>query len=142
MLDLTEANIIVSGGRAMQGPENFEILRGLCKVLGATLGAGPSQLHVVGGGARNRLLCQWTADATGLPVVAGPAEATEVGNLLVQAIALGELASLGEAREVVRESFEPTLYEPSGREVWDEAFGRLEAIVAADGRTTEEALTA
>jgi rhamnulokinase len=111
-------------------------------LLGATLGAGPSQLHVVGGGARNRLLCQWTADATGLPVIAGPAEATEVGNLLVQAIALGELASLGEAREVVRESFAPTLYEPSGREVWDEAFGRLEEIVAADGRTTEEALTA
>ena len=71
-------------------------------------GVDPPELHVVGGGARNESLCQWTADATGLPVLAGPEEATLIGNLLVQAMALGELASLAEARDVVRASFEPT----------------------------------
>ena len=65
-------------------------------------------VHVVGGGARNELLCRWTASAAGLPVLAGPEEATLLGNLLVQAIALGEIASLEEAREVVRASFAPT----------------------------------
>jgi rhamnulokinase len=89
-------------------------------------GADPPEVHVVGGGARNRLLCQWTADATGLPVLAGPEEATAIGNLAVQALALGELGSLDEARQVIRASFEPTIYEPGDREPWDEAAARLE----------------
>ena len=71
------------------------------------------RLHVVGGGSRNALLCEWTAQAAGRPVIAGPEEATLVGNLLVQAMALGELASLDEAREVVRRSFVPTTHEPA-----------------------------
>ena len=75
-------------------------------------GAAPAEMHVVGGGARNELLCRWTADAAGLPVLAGPEEATLLGNLLVQAMALGELARSTEAREVVRASFAPTIYEP------------------------------
>ena len=79
------------------------------ELLARVTGDTPPELHIVGGGARNRLLCQWTADATGLLVLAGPEEATLVGNLIAQAIALGELASLEEAREVVRSSFEPTL---------------------------------
>ena len=72
-----------------------------------------AEVHVVGGGARNEPLCRWTAAAAG-PAGAspGPVEATVVGNLLVQAIALGELGSLEEAREVVRASFEPASYEP------------------------------
>jgi rhamnulokinase len=63
-------------------------------------------LHIVGGGSRNRLLNQLAADATGREVVAGPTEATAIGNILVQAIASGELKDLGEGREVVRRSFE------------------------------------
>jgi rhamnulokinase len=97
-------------------------------LLEAATGVAPPELHVVGGGALNRPLCQWTADATGLAVLAGPVEAAEVGNVAVQAIALGELASLGEAREVVRTSFSPTIYEPRDREPWDEAYERFQAM--------------
>jgi rhamnulokinase len=99
--------------------------------------ASPSEIHVVGGGARNDVLCRWTAAATGLPVVAGPAEATEIGNLLVQAIGLGELGSLAEAREVVRRSFAPAVYEPADDAAWDDACGRLGGL-----RTRAEELVA
>ena len=74
------------------------------ELLARVTGTSPPDVHIVGGGARNRLLCQCTADATGLPVIAGPEEATVVGNLLGQAMALGDIASLAEARAVVRDS--------------------------------------
>ena len=83
-------------------------------------------VHVVGGGSNNRLLCRFTADATGLPVKAGPVEATAIGNIAVQAIAAGELASVAEARELVARSFSITSYEPSGD--WAEARARFAAI--------------
>jgi rhamnulokinase len=86
------------------------------------------ELHVVGGGARNALLCEWTAAASERPVHAGPAEATLVGNLLVQAIALGELGSLADAREVVRRSFSPQRYEPETSGAWREARERFAAL--------------
>lgn len=76
------------------------------------------RLHVVGGGANNALLCQWTANAIGRPVWAGPVEATAVGNLLAQWIAAGEIADLTQGREIVRRSFAVTVYEPSEPEVW------------------------
>jgi rhamnulokinase len=104
--------------------------RGTIELLAEATGLEPPELHVVGGGARNEPLCRWTAAATGLPVLAGPEEATEIGNLAVQAIALGELASLAEAREVVRASFAPTVYEPGERGPWDEASARLELVTA------------
>jgi rhamnulokinase len=97
--------------------------------------AAPTEVHVVGGGARNRLLCQWTADATGLPVLAGPEEATLIGNLAVQALALGELASIDEARRVVRASFPLTRYEPSDASAWADAYARFDELAP------EEALT-
>jgi rhamnulokinase len=103
-------------------------------------GTEPPEVHVVGGGARNPLLCQWTADATGLPVLAGPEEATAIGNLLVQALALGQLGSLDEARELVRASFAPQLYEPRDADAWDEAYARFETIAGASC-SAEEALT-
>ncbi|MCJ7710836.1 MAG: FGGY-family carbohydrate kinase, partial [Chloroflexi bacterium] len=85
-------------------------------------------LHVVGGGANNRLLCRLTAGATGLPVRAGPVEATAIGNLAVQAIAAGELASVEEARDLAARSFPITSYDPSGD--WAEARARFAAVVA------------
>jgi rhamnulokinase len=73
-----------------------------------------STIHVVGGGSQNRLLNQFTADATGKTVVAGPVEATAAGNALVQALGLGYLESLSDVRGVVRRSFEMHSYEPHG----------------------------
>jgi rhamnulokinase len=98
-------------------------------------GEQPPELHVVGGGARNRLLCQCTADATGLPVLAGPEEATVIGNLAVQAFALGEVSSLEEARRVVRASVPLTLYEPGADGAWSEARARHAQLAAEEVAT-------
>jgi rhamnulokinase len=103
--------------------------------LASVSGAEPREIHIVGGGARNELLCRWTANASGLPVLAGPAEATVLGNLLLQTIAADEIASLAEAREVVRASVEPVVYEPQETAAWDEARERFAPIVA--GRAVE-----
>ena len=91
------------------------------------LGKRLEPIHIVGGGSSNRLLYQFAADATGRRVVAGPVEATAIGNLLVQAMALGEIGWPEEAREVVRRSFEVHTFEPDPRQAaaWDDAYGRL-----------------
>jgi rhamnulokinase len=86
-------------------------------------------IHVVGGGSQNALLCQFTADACNRPVLAGPVEATAIGNVLVQAIGLGLLGSLGDAREVVRRSFEVRTYEPRDPEGWQEHYARFLKLV-------------
>ena len=80
-------------------------------------------IHILGGGSRNRLLCQFAADATGRPVLAGPSEATATGNTLLQALGRGSLGSMAEVREVVSRSFPLTLYEPHPSAAWDDAFG-------------------
>jgi rhamnulokinase len=84
-------------------------------------------VHVVGGGSRNELLCQLTADATGLPVIAGPAEATALGNVLLQARALGAApGTLEEMRALVRACVEPRRFSPSGNaRAWEDAAARL-----------------
>ncbi|MCH8294494.1 rhamnulokinase [Candidatus Poribacteria bacterium] len=82
-------------------------------------------IHIVGGGSRNRLLCQFTADATGVPVVTGPTEATAIGNVMVQAIAVGLIDSISDAREIIRESFEVETYEPQDSDRWEEAYDRF-----------------
>ncbi|MBG0824184.1 rhamnulokinase [Planomonospora sp. ID91781] len=85
-------------------------------------------VHLVGGGSRNALLCRLTADACGLPVVAGPAEATALGNVLVQARAAGEVAGLAEMRALAARVEPLRRYEPSGdASAWDEAEARLES---------------
>ena len=108
-------------------------------LVGEVAGRRLDELHVVGGGANNELLCEWTAAAAGRPLYAGPAEATLVGNLLVQAMALGELASLDEARDVVRRSFSLTTYEPKSSSAWREARERFAAL--SDARSEAEART-
>lgn len=82
-------------------------------------------IHIVGGGARNQTLCQFTADATGKPVVVGPIEATAVGNIAVQAIACGLIGSISDAREIVRRSFNMVTYEPQDSAGWDGAYARF-----------------
>ncbi len=84
-------------------------------------------IHIVGGGTQNKLLSQLTADATQRRVITGPIEATAIGNLLVQAIALGQIGSLEDAREVVRRSFEVNEFEPNPAacQAWDDAYAKL-----------------
>jgi rhamnulokinase len=79
-------------------------------------------IHVVGGGSQNRLLCRFAADACNRPVLAGPVEATAIGNVLVQALGLGLLGSPADAREVVRQSFELREYAPQHPERWQEPY--------------------
>ncbi|HZT40871.1 MAG TPA: rhamnulokinase family protein [Chthonomonadaceae bacterium] len=80
-------------------------------------------IHIVGGGTQNHLLCQLTADATGRAVVAGPVEATAIGNVLMQAMGRGHIGSLEQAREIVRASFDLVSYTPSpDRAAWDAAY--------------------
>ena len=74
------------------------------------------------------MLCQLTADVCARPVIAGPAEATAMGNLLVQASAAGEVSGLDEIRGVVRNSVELATYEPRESAAWREASGRFEAL--------------
>jgi sugar (pentulose or hexulose) kinase len=89
-------------------------------------GRKTQKINVVGGGSKDAFLSQMTANACGIPVVAGPDEATSIGNLMMQAIAAGEVADLAQAREVVRNSFALKTYEPtSDREAWDAAFDKF-----------------
>src|SRR5262245_24018737 len=88
-----------------------------------------STIHIVGGGAKNALLCQMAADATNRRVVAGPVEATAIGNLVVQAVACGAIGSLAQAREIIRASFEVQEYRPKQPAAWDEAYSRFEQLV-------------
>lgn len=87
------------------------------------------RIHVIGGGAKNRLLNQFTANATGLPVIAGPVEATSAGNIMVQALCLGKVTSFLEMREVIRNSFKLERYEPEQSSEWDSAGERFRNIV-------------
>ncbi|MBM3188492.1 MAG: rhamnulokinase [Chloroflexi bacterium] len=96
------------------------------------LGRSLDTIHIVGGGCQNELLCQLAADATQRPVVAGPVEATAAGNVLMQALARGRIASLAEGREIVRRSFEMVTYEPAPSAGWDEAYARFLRIHEAE----------
>lgn len=93
------------------------------------IGKRLSTIHIIGGGTQNRLLCQFTADATGRRVIAGPIEATSLGNVLMQAIALGHIGSLSEGRQIIAKSFELAVYEPRDPAAWDAAYERFTKLL-------------
>jgi rhamnulokinase len=86
-------------------------------------------IHIVGGGSKNTLLNQFVADCTGRPVIAGPSEATAIGNILVQAMGAGELTSLSDIRTVVRNSFEPVTFDPHPSEDWESAYRQFKKLL-------------
>ncbi|KAA3658512.1 MAG: rhamnulokinase [Chloroflexi bacterium] len=86
-------------------------------------------IHIVGGGCQNKLLNQMTANATGVPVVTGPIEATVIGNAVVQLIALGEIADINQARSIIAHMDELEQYEPQETAVWEEEYGRYQEII-------------
>ena len=94
-------------------------IRKTLEELDQLVGRRVSRVHVVGGGVKNTMLCQMIADATNRPVVAGPVEATAIGNLLVQLVARDGAVDLRTVRSVVRDSFELHRYEPRNPAAWD-----------------------
>ena len=88
------------------------------------------QIRIVGGGSRNRLLNQFTADATGRTVLAGPIEATALGNIAMQMLATGAVSSLTEARAVIDRSFPVERFEPSATDRWDAQYRRFQQYLA------------
>jgi len=89
------------------------------------VGGRLAPLHIVGGGTKNRLLNQFAADATNRQVITGPVEATAIGNILMQAIALKHINSLAEGRQIVAHSFDVETFEPGNPARWDEVYPRF-----------------
>ncbi len=112
---------LVMEGLALKYRESIE---GLEKIVGYKIPA----LHIVGGGCKNKVLSQFTANAINRPVYAGPIEATAVGNLVTQLIAMGEIKDLAEAREVVRNSFPIEEYVPADVDAWEDAYNRYKKL--------------
>jgi rhamnulokinase len=100
----------------------------------AVTGTAPPAVHITGGGARNQLLAQATADATGLPVHCGPVEATALGNAAVQLVTLGELADVAEVRAVVARTTETTTCSPRPDARWEGAAAWLRQRTLDDDR--------
>jgi len=96
------------------------------EALEEVVGSPVRAIHVVGGGARAPALCQATANATGRPVLAGPAEAAVTGNMICQLIARGRLSGLEEGRALVRRSTHMESYVPAAAEAWDRAWRLLQ----------------
>lgn len=99
------------------------------QLLESTLQRHFDTIHVVGGGCQNRFLCQLTADATGRPVIAGPVEATAIGNGLIQAMGDGQIANLDALRQIIRATDSPHVYHPAGDKQWEEQSARFEKLV-------------
>jgi len=88
------------------------------------------KIHIIGGGSKNRLLCQYTADASGLPVLSGPAEATAIGNIMVQALAAGIVTSIPEIRGIIARSFDLEAFQPQENRSWDKALKRFQDLIS------------
>jgi rhamnulokinase len=104
--------------------------RQVLESLESLVGRKFQEIRVVGGGSRNDLLNQFTADATGRRVLAGPIEATALGNLVMQMLATRAVASLNEAREIIAICFPARLFEPKNTDRWEEAYQRFRALTA------------
>ncbi len=94
----------------------------------STTGRSLRRICLIGGGSRNRLMCRMVADATGLEVIAGPAEATAAGNVAIQALAVGVLRDPEHIRELVRKSFPPEVYTPRDTRAWESGLARCEEL--------------
>lgn len=99
--------------------------------LSAITGQEIKRLHIVGGGSQNVLLNQFAANATGLPVIAGPVEGTAIGNILIQALALGHLSDLAALRQIVRASFPVTKFAPHDTAPWPAAQSQFAKLTLA-----------
>ena len=89
-----------------------------------------SVINIVGGGIKDKMICQFTANATNRTVSTGPVEATSIGNIVVQGIAMGAIKDLKEGRQIVRNSFDITEYKPENTEAWDEAYAKWKEIIS------------
>jgi sugar (pentulose or hexulose) kinase len=121
--DVAEIVRCVYDSLAMKYRRNLEILE---KVSGVSFGV----INIVGGGSKDRLMCQLTADVCRRPVAAGPEEATALGNMLVQLISIGEIGSIKEGRDIIAASYTPLWYEPGNASLWEEAYARYNKIFA------------
>jgi rhamnulokinase len=101
------------------------VLDQLREVSGKKLG----KIHIIGGGSQNELLSQFSANATGVPVITGPVEATAIGNLMVQAMAKGHVGNLDEIRDVIRSSFELKTFFPEKQTEWKQAYQRFLSLI-------------
>lgn len=103
--------------------------RFVAELLTSVSGQQIERLHVIGGGSQNTLLNQMTANALGFSVVAGPAEATALGNAIVQFITLGELGNLAEAREMLNRTIDTKQYDPQDIALWEEQYQRFKTLI-------------
>jgi sugar (pentulose or hexulose) kinase len=85
-------------------------------------GTRPDTFHIVGGGAQNRMLCQLAANACGMPVIVGPFEATALGNIMLQMIALGDVEDHAEGRRLIERSFPTEEFLPEATHVWEDRY--------------------
>ena len=86
-------------------------------------------VNIVGGGIKDKMICQFTENATKRVVSTGPVEATSIGNVIVQAMAMGAIKDINEGRKVVRNSFDIKTYEPQDSEKWDAAYEKWKEII-------------
>ena len=89
------------------------------------------KIHIVGGGAKNEIINQLTADVTGKEVIAGPYEATTIGSAIIQMLALGEINSIEEGREIVRNSFDLKVYRPQENFLLEDKYNLLRRVLKA-----------
>ena len=87
------------------------------------------RLHIIGGGAKNRLLNQFTANSTGVTVVAGPSEGTAIGNIMLQARAAGCVNSLQEMRDMISDAIEIETFTPEDTDAWNAAYDRIKSLI-------------